>query len=319
MATDPHVILDDLILSEQQREAVDLYYSNPKSRNFLPVVDILLSHGAEGEAIHLLVCGLVNHPSYTVARIKLSQLYFNRGDFQQAWQALEASPVGLQDNITAQLIKFKVALILRWDDLFRLLIAKLRSEKNIPRFERDLIIQFDRFGVEEAYGFCVRELERLGIHLRRQGGESQKVKDGEISDADRSEVEGDTFVSEDSISGFFVAPLWQIFDRFDETAHRHEAHDLDSLTLVKVYKDQGFYEKALEILKRFVFLAPENDLLQREWIETKALFEEQKLKERSFDPVLAERMNQVQGLNSRLNKLQNFLKRLDDHERTKQI
>lgn len=317
-----HDLLQDLTLSNKQQQAVEAYYRNPSGRYFMPVVDILLAHGAVDEARQLLITGLANHPAYSVARICLAELQFEDGEFQQSWHTLEENPVYVKNNLSADLLKLKIATVLKWNDLLYLLVAKLRKEQNLPELEKRLIYEFDRFGVKEAHAFLVDKLQKKGIRLEHVYGSDDRFTD--VSENTVDSLEADEFSDEgphscDSISNFFVAPLWQIFDKEVIAGSESSIEDLDSLTLARVYREQGFYQKAIEVLRRLVFIAPENELLQREWIEVKSLLEEQKLMERDLDPGLADKMDEVDGLNGRLNTLNQFLIRLDDLERKKNL
>lgn len=105
-------ILHKLPLTRTEREVVRRYEADPNGRTFLPVADILRSHRLLDEALELLTQGVEKHPTFTVARVVLARELLQKGLVSPAWKALEDSPVSLRENVLAQKLRFKIALLM---------------------------------------------------------------------------------------------------------------------------------------------------------------------------------------------------------------
>jgi tetratricopeptide (TPR) repeat protein len=116
MGLDPHNILANGLLTKSEQIAFDHFKKNPSGRGFFAVAEIMAKHQDHEEAIQLLTSGLQRHPGYSVARVYLSSLLLRRGNLVEAWENLEQSPLPLRGNLTAQVIRLKLSLLLGQKD-----------------------------------------------------------------------------------------------------------------------------------------------------------------------------------------------------------
>src|SRR4051812_43320752 len=105
-------MLTSLPLSLTEREVAKRFEADPLGRTFLPVADILRSHRLVDESLELLAQGVARHPGFAVARVVLARELLQKGAIVDAWQILEDSPVALRDNLLAQKLRFRLALLL---------------------------------------------------------------------------------------------------------------------------------------------------------------------------------------------------------------
>lgn len=319
--------LDRLPLSPTEQDTIKRYQEQPHGRLFLAVAEILLKYGVRDDGIQLLLQGIQQHPAYSVARVVLVNELLNQGMPEEAWQILENSPTSLRDNKTAQILKFKLALILGHDDLIPIIRQEMTQRDQFDSETKRLAEQLQIESFATVRMQYINELRAQGIALPLDFIEmakqladkiiQQPSADPQEALADRDHSH-DTLMAKRRIDGFFVAPLQQIFIKPKQALPGLEQKDMDTMTLAQVYRRQGHYEKALDILKRLVYMAPSNEYLRKQLAEVRSLKEEQERREREYDPDLAERMEQVSQLNRRIQGLSLLLEELDHYDAKKE-
>jgi len=318
--------LDRLPLSPTEQETVRRFQSQPQGRMFLAVAEILLKHGGRDDGIQLLLHGIQLHPGYSVARVVLISELVNQGMPQEAWQVLENSPNSLRDNKTAQLLKFRLALILGYDDLMPVLRQEMFQRDQFDSETKQLA---DQLSIEDFASVRHQYLDQLrarGIPLPLDFLEVAKQLSDRIIQRHKKNSEPeqrfdepeDSLTTKRRIDGFFVTPLQQVFTKTLQALPGLAQKDMDAMTLAQVYRRQGHYQKALEILKRLLYMAPSNDLLRKQLAELRSLKEDQERRERDFDPELADRMEQAAQLDQRIQGLAMLLEELDQYDAKKE-
>jgi tetratricopeptide (TPR) repeat protein len=320
--------LHGLPLTPTEQETVQRLVDQPQGRAFLPVAEILLKYGIQDDATQLLLHGIQLHPGYSVARVVLGGLLLRQGMPHEAWQILENAPNSLRDNSTAQILRFKLALILGHEDLLPVLRQEMTQRDQFDQETRELADQLQSDGFQPVrYGY-LNQLRAQGVplpldFLETARGESSPAHSGASSGAGQGQA---TAAEEDSertrkrrIEGFFVTPLDQIFTKPSRPMPGLAQKDMDAMTLAQVYRRQGHYEKSLDILKRLLYMAPNNELLRKQVAELRSLKEEQERREREFDPELADRMDEVAHLDQRIRTLTTLLEELDHDNKQKDL
>ncbi len=316
--------LDGLSVSPLDREAVEAFRKNPNGRGFLPIVDILTKHSHEDEALQLLILGVQLHPGYSAARVVLAQKLFERSIFGEAWQVLQQAPLDLRDNKTAQILRFRLALLLGYESKLHAIQEQMRSygqlEGPILRLTEELEIKSFanvRLGfiqVAKAEGFDISSLEHsAGEELSSsEPFHAKPVKGSELAESSHSH---DPVLIERLIDGFYVAPIHELFSQAPEAdLPEEDHHSLDPATLAQIYRKQARYQKALDIYQKLLYMAPNNDLYKKQVEELTSLREEQKQREKTFDPELIDRLDKVQEIESKIGFLNTMLIRLDGYE-----
>lgn len=313
--------LDGLAVSALDREAINTFRKNPNGRGFLPIVDILTRHSLADEALQLLIHGVELHPAYSVARVVLAQKLFQRSIFNESWQTLDQSPLDLKDNKTAQILRFRLALLLGYEtklsEIQRQMRLRGQLEGALLRLSEELKMKSFRnvrlgfIQVAKAEGFDVSSLEFSDI---QQHSSEHKPQDQDEQEDGGLSVRDDPVLMERLIDGFYVAPTYEIFNHpAEDLPSEEDHHNLDPPTLGLIYRKQARYQKALEIFQKLLYMAPDNDLYKKQVEELTSLREEQQQRERAFDPELVDRLDQVQDIEHKISHLNNILVRLDDY------
>ncbi|MFW7380393.1 MAG: hypothetical protein ACOH5I_16395 [Oligoflexus sp.] len=319
--------LDRLPLSANEQELVKKFQEQPQGRSFLAVAELLLKYGMRDDGIQLLLHGIQLHPGYSVARVVLIAELFQQGMPEEAWQILENSPNSLRDNKTAQILKFKLALILGHDDLMPVLRQEMFQR---DQFDSETTHLADQLAIEDFASVRHQYLNQLRargiplpldfLELAKQISERIVKRNNKAEDAEAHAHKLENSLSaKRRIDGFFVTPLQQIFTKPLQPLAGLAKKDMDAMTLAQVYRRQGHYQKSLEILKRLLYMAPSNDLLRKQVAEVRSLKEDQERRERDFDPDLADRMEEARRLDQKIQGLALLLEELDQYDAKKEI
>lgn len=308
-------------LSSVDQETVKSFQDNPESRAFLAVSEILSKYGHHEDALQLCMEGVSLHPTYTAARVVLAQSLFSRSIFYESWQLLKQSPSPLSGNKTAQILMFKLALILGYEqellNLRQNMIARGQLDSALHHLSEDLDVK----------GF--NEVRNSYIEVLRAEGYDLESIDLDVTSATTNEKEGpkkddqslheDPVLLERLIDGYYVSPIEQIFSKKNEELLDPDSHDLDAVTLAQIYRKQKRFQKALEIYQRLLYMAPNNDLFKKQVEELQSLVEDQSKLEQKLDPDLVERMDRLETVNHKIAILSKLLHRLDSYESKQDI
>ena len=312
--------LEKLAVSAIDRETVDAFRKNPSGRIFLSVADIFSKYHRDEDAVQLLIYGVRLHPGYTAARVVLAQRLFEQSVFNEAWQILEESPISLRDNKSAQILRFRLSLLLGYAEKLKTIKEEMKGaghlEGAIFRLAEELEMKsFDNvrlsfLQIAKAEGFHVDNLELP------TGVTAEQLEVSPAGDSEEEDAGDDPVLIERLIDGFYVAPIGEIFNKVDgeELPPEEDHHNLDAVTLAQVYRKQARYQKALDIYQKLLYMAPNNDLYKKQVEELGALRDEQRDREKNFDPELVERLDQVQEIEKKIGILNRLLSRLDQYE-----
>lgn len=317
---DPWIpILNQLKLSRSEKIVVERYQSAPEGRTFLPIADILLSHQMVDECIELLMQGVSRHPRFTVARVILARELFNKGMMLQAWNTLAESPESLQENVLAQKIRFKLALVLGKEKMARDIYQHIYDRR---LYDEETKHWGDRLAHEDFHTVArsfVEELRRGGIRVLDYYPEltssSPKTRETEGAVA-AAKAKEELIVEEDpeiaKLAGYHVVPLREIFALAMEEEERRVQGgiELDSTTLAEIYESQGHYAKALDIYRRLLKVSPNNEYLKRKVAEANRLRLEQKQEDLDIDPSVLDQMESMEILNTQIRFLNDLLTRI---------
>ena len=320
--------INELSLSASERDLVRRFRENPHSRSFLAVAEILIRHKVYDQAIQLLSEGIRSHPASSVARIVLAELFYQQGLFDDGWQVLEESPVSLRSNKSAQILCFKLAFARGDAEYLSVLSQDMQSRHQFDPYTHDWMRRLESENFLELQIEYLDSLKARGIALDARYypdlGEKTEQPRQAIAESDGEDgyEVGDTAPSMDPeqvfrrIEGFFVVPVSQIFlHRRSQTTEVLDPDTMDPMTLARVYKRQGHIEKAMEVMRRLLYMAPNNELLKKEVAELEALREEQQRRERDFDPELADRLDAARDIDKQISTLNDLLEALESHDR----
>lgn len=317
-----------LPLSRAEQEVVRRFEEDPAGRQFLPLSDLLRSHKLFDESIELLTQGVQDHPGFSVARVVLTRELFQRGLVLDAWNVLEHAPLPLTDNVLAQKLRFKMAILLGDESSARGAYQHLRIQQGIDPEIKKIADQLDMDGLLMTRDAFQIDLQRRGIDLKLPATQMSATSFGGVG-AEKQDLESRVatrgrekkFILEyeldestrRSVESFHVVPLNEVFVPGSEPspgASKSSAVELDSTTLAEIYAKQGFYSKSLAIYRRLLRMAPHNDLLRLKVSEMARLEKQQRDHDLETDPVLYERMEVVDIIDRQIRFMNQMLESL---------
>lgn len=158
-------ILQGLPLSRTEREVVRRFEQDPEGRSFLPVADILRSHRLHDEALELLTQGVERHPGFTVARVCLARDLLQKGLVEAAWRALDESPVPLKENLLAQKLRLRLALLLGREAMARQTLFLLKSSQTLDAETKRIADAIELAGFASARDKLIADMRERGTEL----------------------------------------------------------------------------------------------------------------------------------------------------------
>ena len=302
-----------LPLSRSEQEVLRRFEEDPSGRQFLPLSDILRNHKLVEESVELLAQGVQDHPGFAVARVVLARELFQRGMIMDAWTTLDHAPAPLTDNVLAQKLKFKMAVLLGDEAIAIAAFQHLRMQQGIDPEIKKISERLEIDGIVTARKEYRADLSSRGIVLILpsvdvtslvRAGETRGVsKEAPVATRSRAKRFVLEYELDDStrrqMESFHVMPLAEVFVPGVSAEQGHDnigrgQVELDSTTLADIYSKQGFYAKALAIYRRLLRMAPHNDLIRLKVSELARLEKEQRTDDLESDPVAFDRMEIVE-------------------------
>lgn len=315
-----------LPLSKVEQEVFRRFQEDPSGRQFLPLSDILRNHKLADESLELLTQGVQNHPSFAVARVVLARELFYRGLILEAWTTLDGAPVPLSDNILAQKLRFKMAILLGDESAARNAMHLLKIQQGVDPESRRLFDTLELEGIVSAREAFRQEFARKGVALRIPSSDSVPSSNFVVKENQNEKqilrAKGKRFILEydldentrRQVEDFHVVPLSEVFlpgSDADVLEGAPTQVELDSTTLAEIYAKQGFYSKALAIYRRLLRMAPHNDLIRLKVSEMARLDKEQRHDDLEADPIVFERMEVTDLIDRQMRFMQSLLDRLE--------
>lgn len=317
--------LESIGLARSEQIAIDHFKKKPDGRGFFAVAEILAKYQRTDEAIQLLMLGLERHPHYSVARVYLTFLLFNSQLFREAWTVLEASPASLRGNLTAQVLRLKLCVVLNFEAQARALCRELQTQEFQDPEAQIIIKQIDMKPFAQLRD---NYAQHLGWNLSPLptsqppaplGGEVKRPEPAPVASstpAPRSAAQEPLIDNVEFrhrvAAGFFSSPLGELFVKNPASALSPDS--LDELTRARLLRRQGVYQKAFDIYERLVYSSPGNELLRREFSEIRELRDAQKEIDQKLDPELAKALERVRAIDKQIHLLNHLMERLDEYE-----
>ncbi len=320
-------MVSQLPLSRVEQEVLRRFQEDPSGRQFLPLSDVLRNHKLVDESLELLTQGVQNHPGFAIARVVLARELFHRGLVMEAWEALENSQLPLSDNILAQKLRFKIAVLLGDESTARSAMQLLRIQQGVDPESRRLFDQLEIDGIQSVRDSFRADLQKKGVDLRLPSpalGQQAEKPQSQQSPEGVIRAKGQRFILEyelDSatrkqIENFHVVPLSEVFvpdSAANSVGGGGQQVELDSTTLAEIYAKQGVYSKALSIYRRLLRIAPHNDLIRLKVSEMARLEREQRSDDLAADPVVFERMEVNDLIDRQMRFMQGLLNKLEQN------
>ena len=285
---------------KKDQKMVKRFLSKPFNQGFLPIVEVLKKYDFQDEAFELLNYGVSKFPRYTAARILFAKELYGKGLIQDAWEMIKNAKTSVQENILAQRILFKVALLNEHENAAKSILQHMSHRRLLDRELELLGKKLNLGGLKTARQYLIEQFKKQGIsialavNLGREDdeGQEQGQKLNEIANSSsRAFSFNHKVISDPSLQHFHAVPLAQIFHAKDEPENFKNGIDtknLESQTLAEIYQKQGHYEKSLEIYRRLLKISPGSDYLKRMVVEIAKKSDAQRRNDLLIDPALVE-------------------------------
>lgn len=315
-------LLKSLKLSQADQLIVERFEKAPSSRVFLPVAEILLHHSLQDEALELLISGVDQHPGYTAARVILARELLQKGMCEEAYRYLEAVSTSLKENVLAQKIFFKLALIEGKEFVARETFDHMRRRSMVDDEIKEWgdKLRFTPFSkLREEYR---AHLAALGIPLtlKKSPSDDKRAVPKEPSltiplpDVPLVARFDEGFLHH--LEGYHYCPLKDLKELSEPTSGHDEGKlSTESVTMALIYEKQGLTTKAFEIYKRLLNEAPQSDWLRQKLQSLeKAPLHEASVLEQLNEGDLAGRVFHLEQIDRKIALLNQLLERLE-HDR----
>jgi tetratricopeptide (TPR) repeat protein len=150
-------------LTALEKELIEQLERDPKAITFVSSSDILRKRGFIDEAIILLEEAVRQFPNYMAARVSLGRDYYTRGLFGEAQREIEVALTHAPENLMAQRLQLKLALIDNDIKKTHAAIDVLRRLTPMDEFTRCAKEYIDLADYASARNVVVADLRRYGI------------------------------------------------------------------------------------------------------------------------------------------------------------
>ncbi|MEY4065065.1 MAG: hypothetical protein RIR26_1273 [Pseudomonadota bacterium] len=150
-------------LTSQEKELIAQFEKDPKATTCVASSDILRKRGYLDEAIVLLEDTVKRFPGYMAARVALGKDYFTRGMFSESLEQIEMALSQTIENLMAQRLRLKLALLSKDFAKCRQTIDVLRKLTPMDDFTRAAIEYIDHEDFASARNMVFAELRRMGV------------------------------------------------------------------------------------------------------------------------------------------------------------
>jgi pentatricopeptide repeat protein len=278
-----------------------LYEKNPKSRVFAPLAESYRKLGMLDDAFKILRKGIKNHPTYTLGYIVLAHCYYDKEQYEIAYNTLRPFVANNVENISLQklfaetcvklgyleeaLNSYKGLLLINPKDIYVAEQVKLLEDDLLLRGEEEPDIVPQRRLEDSAFN---DEDDWVQVDFNKETP-ARRSTDYEQWTVEKSSQDSplDKFKSEVKESKLDIQEH-RLDDNFfleeydnqseetidaveDELTEEYTNKPIITHTLVDLYCKQGHYEKALEILESILELHPEDSVSRRRLDEVKRL------------------------------------------------
>jgi hypothetical protein len=309
-------VLQKLPLSRAEQAAVKRFELDPMGRSFLSVADILRAHRKIEDSLELLSDGVERHPTFTVARVVLARELYGRGLLAQAWHTLTSATQNLSDNVLAQKLKLKLAILIGLMDIAEDITRHMFLHHMHDEETRRLAEQIRSGKLKGAQEILSQELRQQGIEPIIPSPKEIEISDGNVALSDASDTIPAPPLNDavELAPEFHVLPLHEVLRGVDVGSGRIEASqgvELDSTTLADLYVRQGHFSKAMSIYRRLLRLTPTSDFLKRKIRELTVMEKQQRDEDLAVDPSVVDQMEAVEIIDAQIKFFESLLNRVE--------
>ncbi len=156
-------------LTTHEKELIAQFDTDPKATTCVASSDLLRKRGFLDESIILLEDTVKRFPTYIAARVALGKDYYTRGMFSESQREIEFALSHTVENLMAQRLQLKLALLRDNADMARQAVDVLRTLTPMDEFTRAAKEYVDIGDFASAKTMVLAELRRLGVVTPEQG------------------------------------------------------------------------------------------------------------------------------------------------------
>lgn len=307
-----------------------MYEKNPRSRVFAPLAESYRKLGLLDEAFKVLKNGLKYNPDYALGHLVLAHCYYDQKKFQMVYETLKPSLSRNMDNIQMQKIFAESCIQLghleEALDTYKYLLFLNPQDKTfaqeVKKLEDDLQVGLKQLSSQQIIKSPVTETEiNEDDWVQVNFAHTDKPQ---LTSAPEMllESEEDAWVMnrpEEKINPLKVETVHNkeleddfYADEFEEYGDIEEVNDKEvateapiiSHTLIDLYCEQQYFDKAIELLEKILELNPDDLESRRKMTEVmakkSASFDEQD----GHDELISIIENQVKGKASKVDRIE---------------
>jgi tetratricopeptide (TPR) repeat protein len=163
-------------ITTQEKELIDQLDKDPKATTLVAASDILRKRGYIDESIVLLEDTVKRFPNYMAARVALGRDYFSRGMFQESQKEIELALSQSVENLMAQRLQLKLALLNNDLEKTHAAVEVLRALTPMDDFTRSTKEYVDFGDYASARNIVLADLRRHGINPPEESIASRNTK-----------------------------------------------------------------------------------------------------------------------------------------------
>ncbi len=294
-------LLRDKKLTEAEKDTLQRFSQDDKSRLFLQVYEILKDYNFADEAVETLTIGLQNHPQFTPARVALAKELFSRKIYSEALRILLEANDSFQNNYQAHFLCVNLGIILDRDEIVKKHIVFIRPESNAQA--QKLISVYENEGIDSARRFLGIE-DQQEIALPKPGTLKKPTTIADFTDVDYRDAKFDRLLH------FHITSLDEVFHGEKNSHNQHAGAPLESTTIAELYLKQQHYGKALEIYRNLLIKNPRSENYRHKVIELQQLQKEKRNSDLVLDPQTFQKIEAVEIIQRQINYVESILAKI---------
>lgn len=307
-----------------------MYDKNPRSRVFAPLAESYRKLGLLDEAFKVLKSGLKYHPDYSLGHLVLAHCYYDQEKYQLVYETLKPLLSKNMDNIQMQKIFAEAAIELGYLeealDTYKYLLFLNPQDKNfaqeVKKLEDDLQVGMKQLSSEQLIKSPetkveINEDDWVQVNFAQAAKPQVPVPPPELLESDEdawvmnrpeekiAPLKVET-VHNKELEDDFYADEFEEFGDIEEVNAKEVVTDspIISHTLIDLYCEQQYFDKALELLEKIIDLNPDDLESRRKMAEVLAKKSASLDEQDGHDELISIIENQVKAKSSRLEKVE---------------
>lgn len=263
------------------------YKRKPRSRVFAPLAETYRKLGMYDNAFKILKDGIKHNPSYVLGYIVLANCYFDKQNYELAYNTLRPFVADNLENLSLQKLFAQTCINLGYLEealqTFKyLLLLNPRDEyvaEQVKLLEDDLLvseeIDEDLYDHKDSFEDSEDQWVQVDFNRRKSDSDENIIDDWAMDSLDplnkfKNDVSNNNLdVEKNDLQDEY---FYEDYDN-EEDDFAIESDPIITHTLVDLYCKQGHYQKAIEILESILELHPKDRATKKKLKELKSLDE----------------------------------------------